>query len=206
MFNQIFLVNTQTLTIGNAETDTDNDFTGYDSPECDENRSSTSSGDAAGNAASNDTHMPLQDALELVRSHFSQQSQEGNLVEGQQDNIDWDFYMNDDEESPIARLLRLAREEEEQEAQRVGVGSRLTAPPTEIARRRTRQQRQAQVHPYADTTDLRAKQIALLEKQIEVENLRYEEAQERVKLITAQRKLAEMDLRIKENEHGAAND
>lgn len=200
-------MNTQTLTIGNVETDTDNDFTGHNSPEFDVNRSSSSSDDAAGNAAGNAANMPLHDAMELVRSQFSQQSQEGNLVEGRQDNIDWDFYIDkDDEESPIARHMRLAREEEEQEAQRAGVGSRLTAPPIEITRRRTRQQRQVQVHPYADTTDLRAKQIALLEKQIEVENLRYEEAKERVKLMTAQRKLAEIDLRIKENEHGPADD
>lgn len=206
MFNQIVSVNTQTLTIGNAETDTDNDFTGHNSPNFDDNRSSTSSGDAAGNAASNDTNMPLVDAIELVRSQFSQQSQEGNLVEGRQQNIDWDFYMNEDEEFPITHHMRLLREEEAQQAQRAGVGSRLTAPPIEIARRRTRQQRQVQVHPYADTTDLRAKQIALLEKQIEVETLRYEEAKERIKLTTAQRKLAEIDLRIKENEHGATND
>lgn len=155
--------------------------------------------------------MAFEDAMNLVRTEYSSQPQQANSVQNEPAGINWDEFMDEDgnetpqdEEWPHQRHMRLIEEEEmEQQAHRRGVGRPLTAPANEIRRRRAPTRH---INNDAGLKDLRAKQLELLNKQIEVENMRCEEAKERIKLITAQRKIAEIDLRMKENQRGEDNE
>lgn len=112
--------------------------------------------------------------------------------------IAWEAFM-EEEEFELDRRLRLQREEEE--AGTAGLTGRLTAPESE------RRQRPKKAAPsktnYDDTTaQLRAKQMKLIDEQIKLQKvllenamIAQEEAKERVKLITAQRQSAEIELR-----------
>lgn len=99
--------------------------------------------------------------------------------------------------------------EEEEEQQRTGLGGRLTAPVHEIRRRH----RQVPVNQGVAIDQLRLKQMELADEQLKLQKIllenaviAQEEAKERVKLVTIQRKIAEIDLRLKEDERNAPNE
>lgn len=132
-------------------------------------------------------------------------------------NVDWDEYMNDsehpeDEEWEIERRMRLLQEEEDEEERQRRSGIRLTAPPSEV-RRRSKQPKHTQQSNRVDiTAQLRAKQMELVDVQVNVQKLLFEnatiaqkEATERLAMTVALRKCAEIDLASKTREFDENN-
>lgn len=216
-------MNSQTLTIGRAESDTDNDFTGGSkTPSV---RSSSVNRNFSGSDSNSDSHMPghmpLDQAMSVVQAHLSQQSQESQQSQSSQiavttrsiqqesqsqqthtansGDINWNEYI-DDEEWPLQRHMRLAEEAENEE--RGGISELLTAPPHEI-RQRNRQNR----NQNDKTAQFREKQLQLVNEQLNLQKMLQEnatianeEGKERLKAATALRQAAEIELRLKELE------
>lgn len=210
-------MNSQTLVIGNPDTNTDNDFTGHSGSSVHSSRSgevADEGTDAVTGEGTNDSrHMNYSEALETLQEQqirFSQMSQ--TMIQqspSHNSEIDWNNYMNpEDDEFPIDRHLRLAREEEEEE--RARLSGRLTAPADEIRRRTKKAPSNNQDDVVAQ---LRIKQIQLADEQLKVQKVLLEtatiaqdEAKERLKMVAAQRKRAEIELRLKEIEFSALTD
>lgn len=187
------------MVVGNPETDTDNDF---EDP----------SGSSFHPVEDISDHMNLAQALSAMEEEeqlFQSQSKSQSSQQQPRDDsdINWDEYMNvpetdhlEDFEFPLDRQLRLLQEAEEEE-QRGGLTGRLTAPLNEKRSRPTTQSSNRIID------QLRAKQLELVDVQLKVQQkllenaeIANEEAQERLKMTTAQRKQAEIELQIKERE------
>lgn len=105
-----------------------------------------------------------------------------------------------DEEWPIDRYLRLQYEQDMEDA---GPSGRLTAPPTEVRRRKTAQ-KATPVESNAVLDELRTKQLTLVNEQLQLQKIlketaliAKEEAKERMAMVKIQRQIAEIDLKEK---------
>lgn len=195
-------MNSQNLVIGDPATDTSNEYS--EKPDESYLPSDESDQNVMQDA---DGHMDLPTATIAIQDEQNQQTQAAHNPLSQQ--INWEEYMTpldaeypEDEEWELDRQLRILREQEEEE--RAGSHGRLTAPQHEV-RRRQKQPSRTEANQVVETSQLRAKQMLLVEKQLELhdmmigtEKIKQEEAKERLKMTTAQRKLAELDLQAKE--------
>lgn len=209
-------MDSQTLKIGNTDSDTDNDFTGVSDSSY---RSKDSDGKDGKKAKI--THMSWDDAIGAIRQEQQKEQLEtNNLAQPTPKSSEYDndvYEYPEDEEWSIERQLRLLREEEER--QRAGLGGRLTAPAEEVRRRYNR--KPSTVNKRDDLiTELREKQMKLLDEQTKLQKLLQEEAKERIqeakhrieeakdrrRLVSAQRECAEIELRLKKNECNESNE
>lgn len=167
----------ETLVIRNPGSDTDNDYS--DTPDSSFRLTPTN--------VETDEH-----------TEYFNLSQEEPRAIFDYDDINWEQYMHEDiEEFSIDRQLRLINEEE-QRAGRIR-GRRLTAPAPELRPRR---------EPSTEINgQLRTKQLALVnqqsnlhEIQIETAQIARQEAKEHLKMAIAQRKTAEVELQLKQQQ------
>lgn len=185
------------MIVGNADTDTDND---YDDPT---GSSYKPSEEPPGNLNLSQALSAIEGEQQRIesqsKSQSSQQQPSDDLA------IDWDDFMIPEDnpeldEFPLDRQLRLLQEEEEEE-RRGGLTGRLTAPRSEKRSRPTTQSSNQAIDR------LRTKQMELVDVQLKVQQkllenaeIANEEAKERLKMTTAQRKQAEIELQMKERE------
>lgn len=106
-----------------------------------------------------------------------------------------------DEEWSVDRYLRLQYERDMEDA---GPSGRLTAPPAEVRRRKTAQ-KATSAESNAVLDELRTKQIALVNEQLQLQIIlketaliAKEEAKERMAMVKIQRQIAEIDLKEKQ--------
>lgn len=144
--------------------------------------------------------LSLQQALESMQNagemHVSNDANRDGDGDDVYDNQTQE--MPDEEEWPVERWLRLQAEEEAE------TNGRLTAPAKEIRKRAPK--RKANNTNDVLINELRAKQIALVDEQIQLHKMQQEnaaiakeEATERMELLKTQRKIAEIDLNAKQN-------
>lgn len=108
-----------------------------------------------------------------------------------------EYHSSEDEEWPIARMMRLQDEEE------AGMRGRLTAPQNEVRKRQPKKKPSNRNDLLVDA--LRTKQMTLVDEQIylhkvqqEKESINQEESQEKLMLIKTQRQIAEIELKEKQ--------
>lgn len=152
---------------------------------------------------------------QIDSNNQQQQQQQSNAqpqqIDDQDTRIDWDQYMNEDTENPlddetsIDRQLRLAREAEEAEDADQQRPIRLTAPRGEV-----RPPRPSRANDLV--TQLRSKQLKLIDVQVSVEEMLLqnakianEEAKARLEIAKAQHECAKIDLDLKKLEQNSEN-
>lgn len=210
-------MDSQTLVIGDPETDTDNDITGGSHTPSDRSRSFTKDHSDSESSGHMPGHMPFHQAMQVVQAEMSVQSQSPLQKETTQpqsrsshqrkattqssrreqsqpmeEGINWADFIDDgneyedaDQEWSVERHMRLAAEVENEE--RAALRNRLTAPPNEI-RRRDRASR----IPNDNTKQLRAKQLELVNQQLNLQEVLQGEAREKAQVVAEQLKLQKM--------------
>lgn len=176
------LVDSQSLVIGNPETDTDNDFTNCSGSSYHSSNGQSSKAKQLNKKKGNSSHLNFTDALQALRDEgirtqtqtsLQSQADETQLSQQQQQPQAEDNIMNvddypEDEEWAIDRQVRLQEEQEEEERrQRIGSSGRLTAPPREIRRRKRTQP----ANQNTAIDHLREKQMKLVDEQLKLQSI-----------------------------------
>lgn len=128
-----FPVNSQTLVIGSPDTDTDNDFSNTPDPSYHSGQSEQQSepqlDQSNDNLVANIGNMNLAQALDSIEKERARSEAIAENALAANSTIDWNTHMEgtdpEDDEFPIDRYLQIEHENDEEE--RTGVSTRLTA-------------------------------------------------------------------------------